>query len=75
MNTHLRITLAAILLAIGFWWLSEPVTQLADLYQSSFRLQGLDFIESLQLILISGITGLLGAWIAVMRHLYLIQPR
>lgn len=67
--------LAAILLAVGFWWLSAPVTQLADLYQSSFRLQGLGFIESLQLILIAGCTGLLGAWIAVTRHLYLIQPR
>ncbi|MDO8344698.1 MAG: permease-like cell division protein FtsX [Cellvibrio sp.] len=67
--------LAAILLAIGFWWLSAPVAQLADLYQSSFRLQGLGFIESLQLVLIAGITGLLGAWIAVARHLYLIQPR
>ncbi len=67
--------LAAILLAIGFWWLSTPVAQLADLYQSSFRLQGLGFIESLQLVLIAGITGLLGAWIAVARHLYLIQPR
>ncbi len=67
--------LAVILLAIGFWWLSVPVTQLADLYQSSFRLQGLNFIESLQLVLIAGLTGLLGAWIAVARHLYLIQPR
>ena len=67
--------LAALLLAIGFWWLSAPVAQLADLYQSSFRLQGLGFIESLQLILIAGVTGLVGAWIAVARHLYLIQPR
>lgn len=66
---------AAMLLAIGFWWLSAPVTQLADLYQSSFRLRGLGFIESLQLILIAGFTGLAGAWIAVARHLYQIQPR
>jgi cell division transport system permease protein len=66
---------AAILLAVGFWWLSTPVAQLADLYQSSFRLQGLGLIESLQLVLIAGFTGLLGAWIAVARHLYLIQPR
>jgi cell division transport system permease protein len=66
---------AAIILSIGFWWLSVPVTQLADLYQSSFRLQSLGFIESLQLILIAGLTGLLGAWIAVARHLYVIQPR
>ncbi len=66
---------AALLLVVVFWWLSGSVAQLADLYQSSFRLQGLGFIESLQLILIAGLTGLVGAWIAVARHLYLIQPR
>lgn len=66
---------AAILLGLGFWWLAAPVAQLADLYQSSFRLQGLGFIESLQLILFAGVTGLIGAWIAVARHLYQIQPR
>lgn len=66
---------AAVLLALGFWWLAAPVAQLADLYQSSFRLQGLGFIESIQLILLAGFTGLLGAWISVARHLYQIQPR
>lgn len=67
--------IASFILALGFWWLSAPVASLADLYQSSFRLQGLGFIESLQLILLAGLTGLLGAWIAVARHLYEIQPR
>ena len=67
--------LASLILAVGFWWLAEPVKQLADLYQSNFRLQGLTFIESLQLVLLAGFTGLLGAWIAVARHLYQIQPR
>lgn len=67
--------LAALLLALGFWWLSGPVADFADLYQSQFRLTGLGLIESLQLILMAGLTGLLGAWIAVARHLYLIQPR
>lgn len=66
---------AAVILALGFWWLSAPVAQLADLYQSEFRLRGLGFIESLQVILLAGVIGLLGAWIAVTRHLYLIQPR
>lgn len=66
---------AAIILAIGFWWLSAPVAQLADLYQSEFRLQGLGFIESLQIILLAGVVGLIGAWISVARHLNLIQPR
>lgn len=67
--------IAAGILFAGFIWLSAPVAQLADLYQSQFRLQGLGWIESLQLILIAGLTGLLGAWIAVARHLYSIQPR
>jgi cell division transport system permease protein len=66
---------AAVLLALGFWWFSAPVAQLADLYQSSFRLEGLDFIESLQLILVAGLIGLVGAWIAIARYLYLIKPR
>lgn len=67
--------IAAIILAVGFLWLSAPVAQLAELYQSEFRLQGLGFIESLQVILLAGMVGLVGAWIAVARHLYLIQPR
>lgn len=67
--------IAALLLAFGFWWLSGPVAQFADLYQSQFRLESLGFMESLQLILMAGLTGLLGAWIAVARHLYLLQPR
>ena len=67
--------IAAAILAMGFIWLQAPVAQLADLYQSQFRLQGLGWIESLQLVLIAGLTGLVGAWIAVARHLYVIQPR
>ena len=66
--------LALVLLGIGLSWLGGPVAQLADLYQSSFRLQGLGFIHSLQLVLLAGITGLLGAWIAVGRHLSHIEP-
>lgn len=66
---------AAVILAAIFGWLAAPVADLADLYQSSFRLQGLGFIESLQLILLGGLTGLIGAWIAVARHLRHIQPR
>lgn len=58
-----------LLLAIGIGWLNQPVSSLADLYQSSYRLQGLGFIGSLQLILLAGLTGVIGAWIAVNRHL------
>ncbi len=67
--------LALALLGLGLWWLSGPVARLADLYQSDFRLQGLDLTESLQLVLLSGLLGLLGAWLAVARHLIQIEPR
>lgn len=67
--------LALVVLAIGFLWVSATVDQLAALYQSNFHLQGLGIFGSMQLVLLAGLTGLLGAWIAVARHLYQIQPR
>lgn len=67
--------LALALLGIGLSWLAVPIAQLADLYKSEFRLQGLGFIASLQLVLAAGLVGLLGAWLAVGRHLSRIQPR
>lgn len=67
--------LALVLVAIGLWWLSAPVAHLADLYQSDFRLRGLGWIDSLQLALLAGLLGLLGAWLAVARHLSQIEPR
>jgi cell division transport system permease protein len=67
--------LAVLLLLMGFYGLSQPVADLAVLYQSQFRLEGLGLIGSLGLILLTGLIGLIGAWLAVARHLYLIQPR
>lgn len=67
--------LALLLLSLGLWWLSAPVAQLTDLYQSDFRLRGLGWVESLQLVLLSGLLGLAGAWLAVARHLRHIEPR
>jgi cell division transport system permease protein len=67
--------LALVVVGIGFLWVSTTVDQLAALYQSNFRLQGLGVFGSMQLVLLAGLTGLLGAWIAVVRHLIQIQPR
>jgi cell division transport system permease protein len=67
--------LALVLLGFGFLWVAASVEQLANLYQSSFRLQGLGLFGCMQLVLIAGLIGLLGAWLAVFRHLYHIQPR
>jgi cell division transport system permease protein len=67
--------LAVLTLLVGFWWFSTPVAQLAELYQSEFRLNGLGLIAALQIILVAGVIGLVGAWIAVTRYLYLIKSR
>ena len=67
--------LALVVLGVGFIWISSTIEQIAMLYQSNFRLQGLGFFGSLQMVLLAGLTGLLGAWIAVTRHLIQIQPR
>lgn len=67
--------IALVLLALGLNWLATPVSQLANLYQSDFGLQGLSFIASLQLVLLAGLIGLAGAWLAVGRHLAAIKPR
>lgn len=66
--------LASVILGMIFFVLSEPVQQLANLYQSSFRLRDLELVEGLQLMLMSGVIGLLGAWIAVGRQLRMIRP-
>lgn len=66
--------LAWLLLAVGVQWLSGPVAQLAELYQSDVRLQGLSGWESVVILLGSGVLGLLGAALAVSKHLHTIEP-
>lgn len=66
---------AAVLVAASLWFLREPVSELALLYQSDFRLQGLSLMGGLNLIILGGLLGLAGAWLAVARHLAEIQPR
>ena len=66
---------AALLVAASLWFLREPIGQLALLYQSEFRLRGLGVMGGLNLIILGGLLGLAGAWLAVARHLTDIQPR
>jgi cell division transport system permease protein len=65
---------AVLILSAGLHWLKVPVATLTELYQSHFRLQGLGFIGNLQLILLTGLMGVVGAWTAVSRHLAQIEP-
>ncbi len=67
--------IASIMLFSCLMWISSSVENLASLYQSQYRLQGLGITGFLSLMLIGGVFGLGGAWIAVSRHLRDIEPR
>jgi cell division transport system permease protein len=66
--------LATLLVELAFFQLAAPVGQLAGLYQSGFSLQTLAFGEILLLVLAGAMLGLLGAWLAVGRHMSAIEP-
>ncbi len=66
---------AALLVAVALWFLDQPVRELAQLYQSNFRLGGLGIMGSLNLVILGGLLGLTGAWLAVSRHLGRIAPQ
>ncbi len=67
--------IAWLLIGIALIWISAPLASLSALYQSSFSVQGLGLLGGLLLLLAGGGLGLLGAWLAVARHLAEIQPR
>ena len=66
---------AAVLVALALWFLSEPVGNLAQLYQSTYQLRGLGIMGGMNLVVLGGLLGLAGAWLAVTRHLVNIEPR
>jgi len=66
--------LAWLLLALGRWSLAGPTERLAVAYGSPFQLQGLGVAETAVLVLAGAGLGLLGAWVAVGRHLREIEP-
>jgi len=59
----------------ALWYLDGPVGRLAASYDSGFRLVGPGLMGMLELILLGGLAGLAGSWLAVARHLRAIQPR
>lgn len=67
--------LACIVVSIGFGFLSGPVSALASSYHSDFRLRGLGLDGVASLLIISAMLGLMGAWLAVSRHLSEIEPK
>ena len=59
---------------LGLWSLGGPVAALAAAYNTEWQLAGLGLVGSCQLVLAGGILGLLGAWLAVSRHLRGLEP-
>jgi len=66
--------LAALLVSAFLWFMGVPANTLAQLYQSGFEIRGLGVMGGLNLIVLGGFLGLLGAWLAVSRHLDEIEP-
>jgi len=66
---------AVILVQSTLLWLSGPVNRLSELYNSEFMLSGLGWEALLTLPLFAGVLGLMGAWLAVSRHLKDIEPQ
>jgi cell division transport system permease protein len=61
--------ISLVIVHISLLFLISPINQLAKLYASHFTLNGLDIIMTLKILLLSCILGLVGAWLAVGRHL------
>jgi cell division transport system permease protein len=66
--------IAWLLVVAGIQVLAGPVQRLAGLYQSGFSLQAQPSVLLLALLVIGGLLGLLGSWLAVGRHLGDIEP-
>jgi len=67
--------LAWLMVNLVIFWLSGSVAELVAAYDGEFGLSGLGFLATLLLWLSSALLGLLGAWLAVGRHLSKIEPK
>ena len=66
---------ALLLIVAAMTTLAGPARGVADAYGSSFRMVGPTLPETVALVSLAGVMGLLGSWLAVGRHLAEIQPR
>lgn len=67
--------LAIAIVALCLWLLGAPLARLAGLYGSAFGLGGLNLTTAAGVVGGGVVAGLGGAWTAVARHLFAIQPR
>jgi cell division transport system permease protein len=66
--------LALIFAAAAGAVLAQPVEQLATLYGSGFRLQGLGFLTAASVLGIAALLAWGGSWLAAQRHIREIEP-
>ncbi|MBV1876452.1 MAG: permease-like cell division protein FtsX [Pseudomonadales bacterium] len=62
------------MIKLSLLFLSGPVETLLHSYQEVFTLQGLDIAETLALMFVGSLLGIIGAALAVGRHLHQIKP-
>lgn len=67
--------LAWLLVVAGLYWLNRTVEQVAALYQSDFALTGMPVSDGVMLMAGGMLLGLVGAWLAVGRHIREIEPQ
>ncbi len=67
--------LALGLVAYGLFLLEQPVARLAGLYQSGVSVLALSLEESLAILGVGVLLGLVGSWFAAARHMRRIEPR
>ena len=67
--------LALGLVQYGLFLLERPVARLAGLYQSGLSVLALSFEESLVILGVGVLLGLVGSWFAAARHMRRIEPR
>ena len=73
--TRIASVLALGLVQYGLYLLEQPAARLAGLYQSGITVLTLSFQESLAIIGIGVLLGLVGSWFAAARHMRRIEPR
>ena len=61
--------LSLVIVHVALFSLISPVNELARLYASDFSISGLGFKTTLYILLASSLLGMIGAWMAVGRHL------
>lgn len=64
---------ASLCILLLSWWVSAPAERLIELYQSGFQLQTFNADEIVLCLTISAFVGVVGAWIAVNRHIANIE--